>query len=158
VSADPRPYRFATVWTVGGPPGAAFAVLEAVPAYPDWWPDIRAVPSYDDDRADVLVRARLPYTLRLHLVRERTDPEAGVLQVALHGDLEGGARWTVEGNETSTRCRFEEWAVLTVPRLRRWETIAAPLYRANHTAMMRRGERGFRAAVAGYRVAGGGRR
>lgn len=154
VHPEPQPrYRFTATWRVAAAPEAAFAVLEAIPAYPDWWPDVRSVPRWDEDHARVVIRAVVPYTLRLELVRARTDRASGVLEVRIGGDLDGWARWSIAATPTGAELRFAQATDLRAPALRRWETVAAPLFRANHAAMMWRGERGLRAALAGYRVA-----
>jgi hypothetical protein len=149
-----RRYRFATTWTAEGSLEGAFDVLEAVPAYTRWWPAIRRVTDVDDDSATVHVRSVLPYTLRLRLHREITDRERGVLQVRFEGDLEGRARWSVEpAPDGFVRLRFDEVADIRADHLARVEALGQPLYELNHRVMMARGERGFRAAVAGYAVA-----
>ncbi|MFB7122857.1 SRPBCC family protein [Kitasatospora sp. NPDC056273] len=164
---DPNHYRFRGVWRLAAPATAVYAALEDVRSYPLWWPEIREVRPTGEDSGDVVVRALLPYRLVIGLAARRRDPAAGVLEVAMRGDLAGWSRFTVTpdlaggaGEAGGPRgafapggagCRvlFEEETRPGKPLLRRLALPLHPLFRANHAVMMRRGRRGLAAYLAG---------
>ncbi|MZG12219.1 polyketide cyclase, partial [Streptomyces sp. SID5914] len=87
-------------------------------------------------------------------VREgRRDPAAGVLEVAMSGDMEGWARWTVAPRGPATLVRYDQEVVVRKPLLRRLAVPGRPLFRANHRLMMRAGRRGLAAHLANGRQA-----
>ncbi|MFF2042082.1 SRPBCC family protein [Kitasatospora sp. NPDC058170] len=146
---DPNHYRFSGAWLLDAPPHAVYAALEDVPRYPLWWPDIRAARQTGADTGEVVIRALVPYRLVLVLTAARRDPAAGVLEVAMRGDLVGWSRWTITPDGAGTRALFEEETRPGKPLLRRLARPGRPLFRANHAVMMLRGRRGLRAYLAG---------
>lgn len=145
---DLNHYRFRGGWRLAAPPAAVYAALQDVPGYPLWWPEIRSVRQFGPDDGEVVVRALLPYRLVIALAAVRRDPSAGVLEVAMRGDLVGWSRWTVEADGAGTRVRFEEDARPGRPLLRRLALPLHPVFRANHAVMMHRGRRGLAAHLA----------
>ncbi|MFE2721009.1 SRPBCC family protein [Kitasatospora sp. NPDC059327] len=145
---DPNHYRFRGVWRLAAPPAAVYTALEDLPGYPLWWPEIRAVRRFGPDTGEAVVRALLPYRLVIALTAVRRDPAAGVLEVAMRGDLVGWSRWTIEADGAGTRVRFEEDARPGRALLRRLAPVLHPVFRANHAVMMRRGRRGLVAHLA----------
>ncbi|GHF32708.1 polyketide cyclase [Kitasatospora xanthocidica] len=151
---DPNRYRFRVVWRLAAPARAVYAALEDVRSYPLWWPEIREVRPAGDETGEVVVRALLPYRLVIGLETRRRDPVAGVLEVAMHGDLNGWSRFTVtpdDGDGAGSRVLFEEDTRPGKPLLRRLALPLHPVFRANHAVMMRRGRRG----LAAHLTAGG---
>lgn len=148
--SDTSAYRFESLWRAAGDPRTAWLVLREVPSYPQWWPEIREVVRTETRAALVSIRSVLPYTLRLELRPTREDLDAGVLEVAIRGDLEGFSRFTIrEVAPCRLELRFEEHVRVTVPWLVRMGAFARPLLRWNHARMMRNGERGLRVFLAG---------
>ncbi|MBD0670788.1 SRPBCC family protein [Streptomyces sp. CBMA156] len=167
---DPNHYRFRGVWRLAAPASAVYAALEDVQGYPRWWPEIREVRRTGADSGDVVVRALLPYRLVIGLTATRRDPAAGVLEVAMRGDLDGWSRFTVTADEqpggaggvressaaggaggaggAGSRVLFEEDTRPGKPLLRRLALPLHPLFRANHAVMMCRGRRGLAAHLA----------
>ena len=76
------------------------------------------------------------------------DPGAGVLEIAMRGDLAGWARWTVRARGGGTRAVFEQDVEVRKPLLRRLALLGRPLFLANHALMMRAGRRGLAAWLA----------
>lgn len=137
-------YTFRTTWQVDASVLDAFQVLADIEAYPRWWPEIREVRRVDRTRVDVHIRAALPYSLHVRLHKEVEDQEAGMLRTSLSGDLEGWSSWSIGAFGTGCTLRFDEEVVTTKPIMNALTPIARPLFRLNHFAMMRHGERGLR--------------
>jgi uncharacterized protein YndB with AHSA1/START domain len=142
-------YRFSGRWTLSAPCGAVYRVLEGVDDYPRWWPEVREARRTGEASGRVLVRSFLPYDLRMEIRAVRREPESGVLQAALSGDLEGWMRWTVRPAGRGTLVVHEQETDLTKPLLRLLGVPGRPLLRANHALMMRGGRRGLEAFLAG---------
>lgn len=145
-------YRFRSVWDLDAPPERVFAVLERPGEYPQWWPQIRRVEPVDGRTGTAVIRSVLPYALRVTVGELLRDPVRGVLEVSLHGDLEGWARWTVRpragtGN-ARTRALYEQEVEVRLPLMRRLAPAGRPVFRLNHALMMRAGRRGLAARLA----------
>ncbi|MPY98888.1 MAG: polyketide cyclase [Actinophytocola sp.] len=141
-------YRFRNVWTVRARVDAVFAALVDVESYPVWWPDVRAVQRQDGDSGDLAVRSVLPVALRLRLKRAEEDPVAGTMRVDISGDLEGYCAAWVDVHRDRTVVRIEQDVMLCKRSLLPVEPVLWPVLRANHAAMMWRGERGLRRYLA----------
>ncbi|MEV8123974.1 SRPBCC family protein [Streptomyces sp. NPDC085944] len=146
-------YRFRSLWALPAPAPDVYRALERIEDYPRWWPQVREVTRRDDTSGVLRVRSLLPYDLTTVLREGRRDPEAGVLQVEMSGDLTGWARWTVTERGSGTLARYDQEVVVHKPLLRRLAVPARPLFRANHRLMMRAGRRGLAANLAGGRQA-----
>lgn len=151
-------YRFRSVWDLDAPAARVYAALERPEEYPRWWPQIRGLlPSEDagpGGRAggSALIRSALPLTLRVTATELLRDPARGVLEVALHGDLDGWARWTVRprggrggGAGPRTRALYEQEVEVRRPLMRWLALPGRPVFRLNHALMMRAGRRGLAA-------------
>lgn len=150
-------FRFEHAWWLPVPRSAVFDVLADVGRYPRWWPQVRAVARVDDATARVVVRSVLPYSLDLVLVRAVEDRDAGVLQAAIHGRLDGWSRWTLSGQGPATWLRYEQQ--VTVQGAAMWvaSTVARPVLVANHEAMMHGGRRGLLDLLRGQPCSSAGR-
>jgi hypothetical protein len=139
-----RSYRFAETWALPAARSRVHDVLVDLEHYPEWWPQVRGVASLGPDDAWVVCRSVLPYTLDLVLHAVRRDE--GLLEVALHGDLEGTASWRLTESATErgpvTRLDFEQ-RVSVDGWLAAVSTVAAPLLRWNHARMMAGCRRGL---------------
>ncbi|MEU5977996.1 SRPBCC family protein [Streptomyces sp. NPDC047315] len=136
-------YRFRARWDLAAAPGAVYEVLTRAEEYPRWWPQIRAVTALTDDTGVVRLRSALPYELAVTVRAVRQDPAAGVLEVAMRGDLVGWARWTVTPGGAGTRVRYDQEVEVHQPLMRKLAVPGRPLFRANHAVMMRAGRRGL---------------
>ncbi|MFE6776000.1 SRPBCC family protein [Streptomyces sp. NPDC057702] len=144
-------YRFRSSWVLGASADAVYAVLERVEEYPDWWPQVRAAEARGDHGGVMRFRSLLPYDLRVVAHERRRDPVGRVLEIAMDGDLDGWARWTVRPQAGGRECRavFEQEVELRKPLLRRLGPPCRPFLVLNHALMMRGGQRGLRALLAG---------
>ncbi|MFF7531299.1 SRPBCC family protein [Streptomyces bobili] len=140
---DRNCYRFLSRWPLPAPPAAVYTALERAEDYPRWWPQVREVTRLDDATGLVTVRSLLPYALTFTAREVRRDPAAGVLEIAMTGDIEGWARWKVTAHGTGSLARYEQVVDVTKPLLRRFAVPGRPLFRANHRLMMRAGRRGL---------------
>lgn len=144
---DANTYHFGTEWRLPAGCEQTYAALADLGRYPQWWPQVRRVERVDEDRALVEVRSFLPYTLSVRVHRVRADPQAGVLEVALGGDMSGWSRWMLRPTDGGCAAGYEQHVVVHKPLLRRLGPGLRPVFRRNHEAMMRAGERGLRAAL-----------
>ncbi|MEV5980529.1 SRPBCC family protein [Streptomyces sp. NPDC052114] len=138
-------YRFRSVWDLPGAPADVYAVLERVEDYPLWWPQVREVTPVDDRSGVARFRSFLPYELVVTARERRRDPAAGVLEVAMTGDLDGWARWTLAPGPVGTRARYDQEVEVRRPLMRRLAVPGRPVFRLNHALMMRAGRRGLTA-------------
>ncbi|WP_326809142.1 MULTISPECIES: SRPBCC family protein [unclassified Streptomyces] len=141
-------YRFRAEWKLAAPASRVFALLERAEAYPEWWPQVRAIARADEGSGTGRFRSVLPYVLSVSATMSRYDPEAGVLEIRMHGDLEGWARWTVrERGEGACVALFDQDVEVRKPLLRLLAVPGRPFFAANHALMMRSGLRGLRALL-----------
>ncbi len=138
-------YRFRSLWALPAPPAAVYAALERAEDYPRWWPQVREVDRLDDTSGRIRIRSALPYDLVFTAREVRRDPDAGILEIAMTGDLEGWARWTLAPAGVGTLARYDQVVDVRNPLMRRLAVPGRPLFRANHWLMMRAGRRGLRA-------------
>lgn len=147
-----RTYQFRSVWRPAAPVADVYKVLEHLADYPMWWPEVKEVRPLGPDQYELRCRSILPYDLVFTTHQTRRDPMARVLEASLTGDLEGFSRWTLQESPDGVRATFEEEVVANKELLRRLDLLARPAFRANHSLMMRHGERGLRTYLAGYRA------
>lgn len=133
-----RSFRFVDSWEVDASPESVRDVLVDLERYPEWWTQVRAVAKVTDDDAIVLCRSRLPYTLEMHL--HAVSRDLPTVKVAIGGDLDGFAQWTLvptgsAGGPARTRLDFlQEVDLVSVPD---WlASLARPLLTWNHHRMM----------------------
>ncbi|AZP16464.1 SRPBCC family protein [Streptomyces aquilus] len=138
-------YRFHTRWALPASPTTVYDVLEQAEDYPRWWPQVRAVERLDDTTGVITIRATLPYDLVFTAREVRRERASGVLEIAMTGDLEGWARWTITGDGAGTLALYDQVVDVNKPLLRRLAVPGRPVFRANHRLMMRAGRRGLAA-------------
>ncbi|MFI5975905.1 SRPBCC family protein [Streptomyces sp. NPDC051452] len=137
-------YRFRSLWSLPAAPAAVFGALERPEDYPRWWPQVREVIRSDDTTGIITIRSVLPYAMTFTARETRRDPDAGVLEIVISGDIEGWARWTVSAAGSGTLARYDQDVDVRKPLLRRLALAGRPAFRANHRLMMRAGLRGLR--------------
>jgi Polyketide cyclase / dehydrase and lipid transport len=149
---DRNRYRFVNAWRLKFRPEEVYRVLEDIGGYPRWWPAVRRVDRIDHSTVRIVARSVLPYSLTFRATDARQDEEAGVLEVAMGGDLEGYSRWTIDPEGAGTLATFEEEVIVRKTSLRRLAVVARPFFRWNHAVMMRHGRQGLGVYLAGYRA------
>ncbi|MGW1539678.1 SRPBCC family protein [Streptomyces sp. NPDC002309] len=138
-------YRFRSLWHLPAPPAVVYGVLERPEEYPRWWPQVREAERTDDATGVIRIRSLLPYDMTFTAREVRRDPGAGVLEIAMSGDVEGWARWTVTPAGAGCLARYDQVVHVNTPLLRRLAVPGRPVFRVNHWLMMRAGRRGLRA-------------
>ncbi|MFI6014287.1 SRPBCC family protein [Streptomyces sp. NPDC051243] len=141
-------YRFRSLWALHAPPAAVYDVLERAEDYPRWWPQVRQVNKLSDTTGVITIRSVLPYDMVFTAREVRRDRAAGVLEIAMSGDIDGWARWTLAPRGAGTMARYEQVVDVHKPLLRRLAVPGRPVFRANHRLMMRSGRRGLAAYLA----------
>ena len=146
-------YRFRSEWSVDVPPTVAYAILEEVAHYPEWWHQVKRMTKIDDRRFEFIARSFLPYDIRCIAEQSTRDPQERILEVVLSGDLTGFSRFTIAPDGGGSRLLHEQEVTLNKPLLNMLAPLAKAGFRANHTVMMRAGQAGLRRYAAGYQLA-----
>jgi hypothetical protein len=144
-------YSFRNTWRVDAPPGVVFDVLAEPGDYAEWWPEIKEVRRVRERKVAVRVRSLLPYVLDFQMEEARREPDNGVLEVRMTGDLEGFSRWTILPVGGGSLLLFEEEVHTNRTTLNRLAPVARIAFGWNHSLMMRHGEAGLRTYLAGLR-------
>ncbi|WP_406010029.1 SRPBCC family protein [Streptomyces sp. NBC_00637] len=138
-------YRFRDLWTLPAPPARVYEALERAEDYPRWWRQVREVNRVDSATGVIRIRSFLPYDITFTAREVRRDAAAGVLEIAMTGDIDGWARWTVTAHGSGTLARYDQEVRVDKPLLRRFAVPGRPAFRLNHALMMRAGRRGLAA-------------
>lgn len=140
-------YRFVDQWFVpGASPEEVYDVLGDQLSYPRWWSDVFLEVEGDEGeprpgrRARVKARGFLPYRLRYTAETVEADRPRRI-SVALSGDFGGGGDWTIESGEGGTHATLDWRPHVEKPVVKYLTPILRPLFRANHTWAMVRGQR-----------------
>jgi len=137
-------YRFRSDWFIPAPIDRVYEALEDLGAYPRWWREVKDAQPLAEDACALTCRATLPYDLVFTTTQSRRDPDAGVLEARMTGDLDGFSRWTIRPSGTGTLAVFEEEVEATKRLLRILAPVARPVFRLNHWLMMHHGRSGLR--------------
>ena len=151
-------YSFQDVWRVPCGIEVAWRMIDDVAGWPTWWPDYRFVERVSTvehgvgARWHVRVKANLPYTLDFTFtVLDHDRPR--YVRTRVEGFFTGEIDWTLEPDgDAATRLTLRERTETQWPLINLLARLGGVrFFEANHTAAMRRGEEGFRAALAaGY--------
>jgi mannose-6-phosphate isomerase-like protein (cupin superfamily)/uncharacterized protein YndB with AHSA1/START domain len=148
-------YRFLDKWFIPHPIEVVFDALLHGEDYPRWWGEAwkRVTPLGDTAaatvgaRTEVIAGGFLPYTITLELEVARIE-RPHILAVVSRGDLEGTGVWRLHEFDGGTAVSYD-WRVRAgKPLIRRFSPVVKPLFRANHTWVMRRGELALRRWLA----------
>lgn len=142
-------YVFRSDWRLEAAPERVYEILADVETYPTWWPQVRAAHRIDDLSGELTCRSLFPYDLTFVMHREIEDPTDHVLRARMTGDLAGTSQWTITGSAGGSVAVFDEDVEVGSTLLRAAGRLFRPALRVNHDHMMRSGEKGLRAYLAG---------
>lgn len=135
------------------PVARLWATLVQVDRYPSWWGWLHefSVDGNGLERGTVLhgvVTPPLPYRMRLDVVLDECVPERRITAL-VHGDLEGAATLTFDGDTSETHAHAM-WTIEMMQRpMRMAARIASPLLRWGHDRVVDATVDGFRRRVVG---------
>jgi carbon monoxide dehydrogenase subunit G len=150
---QPRRYEFTSSFNLAAPRERVHEVLLDLEHYGDWWPQVRGVGKIDDDRALVVCRSALPYSLELLLTKVSEALE--LLEVSIDGPIRGRARYRLaEDGAGGTSVRFEQEVYAEARMMALASYVVKPLLTWNHHRMMAGAEQGLRAKLETGRETG----
>lgn len=137
-------------WRIHAPVDRVWSVLTDPASWPGWWPYVRAVRTLRDGGADGVgaVRridwaTRLPYDLSIEVESvEALRHER--LRARSSGQLDGEGLWLLRPGPGFTDVTYVWRVTLRRPWMRWLAPLLAPVFRWNHTGVMRAGEIGLR--------------
>jgi hypothetical protein len=150
-------HTFVDLWHFKAPIEAVWTEIADPLDWPSWWPGMERVEQIaagDEQLIGAIhrhtVKGALPYRIRFDL-RTTSVQAHRRMEGEVSGDLLGRGCWTLstdeDGTTTQVRC---DW---TVEPAGGWMSALAPilrpLYGWNHHVVMRRGQRGLAARLAG---------
>src|SRR5215217_4007688 len=138
-----RPYRFADEWLLPASTSEVFEAVTDLANYSLWWSNVLSVRQLEEDVAEMVCRAALPYQLVIRMHRREQNERTGELRVEISGDLQGFLAGKLLSVTSGTQLLITQEVEVHKNSLRRLDFIARPLFRANHSAMMRRGCKGL---------------
>jgi uncharacterized protein YndB with AHSA1/START domain len=140
-------YRFLDKWYIPHPIDVVFEELMQAEDYPKWWGEAwKRVTAIGDARAgtvgarsEVIAGGFLPYTIKLELEVTRVE-RPQLISVVSSGDLEGTGTWRLHEFDGGTAVSYDWRVQAGKPLIRRFSPVVKPLFRANHTWVMRHGQ------------------
>ncbi|MEO7617572.1 MAG: SRPBCC family protein [Candidatus Saccharibacteria bacterium] len=143
-----KTFEFVSIWHFDAAVQDVWDTLVDPATWPEWWDGLEAS-SVDrhplgsvGSTSELLWRSPLGYKLKLILtLTEAIEPRH--TSFTSDGDLVGSGRCDLSGNETTTVSII--WQVApTKPWMKALGTLLTPVFKANHTSLMKAGERGLR--------------
>src|SRR5438477_7965360 len=137
---DANEYVFVTRWRVEASIEDVSEILDDAEGLARWWPSVYLeVKKLPDGLIDLYTKGWLPYTLRWRFrVTESHRPHGFSLEAS--GDLVGRGAWTLTQDGSYVDVVYDWRIRADKPLLRRLSFIFKPLFAANHSWAMARGE------------------
>jgi len=144
-------HRFATRWLVLGDPAEVFDLLADPSGWPQWWGSVHASartvksgePGGRAARVELVSGARLPVLLRTRVTVAALERPHSI-ELELHGDVRGHARWEIEPRgpyvAITTECVVRGAGALSATL----GTLLAPLTRAEFGWALHQGMLGLK--------------
>jgi hypothetical protein len=152
-------YRFVTQWQVEGSREEVYRIIEDAPGFVRWWPAVwLRVEVLEPGDAQgigrvtrVVSKGWLPYILRWTArTVEKVFPERIVVRAS--GDFEGQGTWTFQQNGSCVEVLYI-WEIAANKALLRYLSfLLKPIFSANHSWAMARGEESLRLELARQRA------
>lgn len=152
-------YQFLDRWFVPHPIEDVYDVIGDQLQYPGWWGNVFLAVTGDEGpprpgrRASIVSKGFLPYKLRWVAEVIEVERPRG-FRMTLTGDFVGVGEWTLEQAQGGTRATLDWRPAIEKPLVKYLTPLLRPLFRANHTWAMRRGEEGIVAYMHGWRGEG----
>jgi hypothetical protein len=152
-------YFLITRWRVDGIPEEVYDIHDDAADLPRWWPsvylDVRELPPNPargpGNVYELFTKGWLPYTMRWRLRRTAQDPPHGYA-IEAWGDFVGRGEWTFTADGPHTDVTYD-WRVRTEkPMVRSLSFLLKPVFAANHSWMMARGEGSLKLKLARRRA------
>ncbi len=138
-------YRFLSTWLLESPRAPVWEVIYDQRAWPQWWPQLRAVDEIDpgDERgigahSRLRWRAPLGYEVAFE-ARALVITPPSLVEAELMGGLRGSARWRLFEHDGVTAVLYEMRAVTERTWMKATAPLLRPVFARNHDAVMRGG-------------------
>jgi polyketide cyclase/dehydrase/lipid transport protein len=144
-------FRFDRTWDFPVEPSELWAKLSRTEDFHRWWPWLRALQGGElvpGSRAEAVVRAPLPYTLRFSVDVLEVVPEQ-LVAARVSGDLEGPARLEVAPRPEGSSARLVWEMDVRRPLLRAAARVGRPALEWGHDWVVASGIEQFRRALDG---------
>ncbi|CAN7683575.1 SRPBCC family protein [Ensifer adhaerens] len=147
-------FHLVTEWTIASQLEDVWRELSTPERWPEWWPSVKQVMLLnegDEHGVGAVRRMRwstaLPYELVFDMETTKVEPPLFIEGRAL-GELDGIGRWTLQGEGSACRVRYDWIVTVTKPWMVRLSFILRPVFRWNHGVVMERGRRGLSKRLA----------
>ena len=141
-----RPFRLDRTWAFDVGADELWAILARTDEFPHWWPWLRECSGdglVAGGRADCVIRAPVPYTLRFRVtVRDLVPGER--VEAVVDGDLTGVGRLEVGPDGAGSRLRLAWELRLQRPALRAAARFGRPVMQWGHDWVVATGVAQFR--------------
>lgn len=148
-------FKLVSRWSIPAPVESVWDQLRHTQDWPRWWPYVQEVSELRAGGRDgvggvqrFVWRSRLPYRIVLVTRVTRID-RLRFIEAEVMGDLRGTGRWYLRPFQGTTLVRYEWRVRLHKPWMQRLAPCLRPVYVWNHNAVMRAGEAGLTARLAG---------
>lgn len=141
-------YSFHDEWDISVPLDEAWKAVSDSSSWQQWWPGLKSVVITDHQaniigsKVNLIWRSKTGYKLRHAVTIKSVKPGLSIGFISV-GDLQGSGTWKFIVNGSQTHMIID-WHVHTT---KRWmnvlATVLRPIFIANHTALMKRGEAGL---------------
>jgi uncharacterized protein YndB with AHSA1/START domain len=145
------PFRFDRTFEFPVGPDELWATLSRTQDFHRWWPWLRTLRGAElapGARAEAVVRAPLPYSLRFEVEVLDVVP-LELVDARVTGDIDGPARLEVAPHELGSTARLVWEVELRRPFLRAASRVARPAMEWGHDWVVASGMRQFRRALDG---------
>ncbi len=134
-------YHFVTHWKIKGPIQKVYTILSDGAQYARWWqPSYVCSEAMKDGKIKSIVRAKLPYTLAFTTELVSENPPHDFL-VKASEELVGTGHWKLKQVGEETHIEFYWDVVATKALVRSLSLFLKPIFKWNHTWVMKNGEK-----------------
>jgi len=140
-------YHFITKWIVKATCKEVYDILSEAETLAMWWPSVYLEVKVTDrgdknsigKKVSLFTKGWLPYTLRWNFTVYENQKYSG-FSIKACGDFDGRGVWHFEQNGDNCKVIFDWKIEAEKPLLKKLSFILKPIFAANHTWAMKRGE------------------